>query len=129
MAVRESNPSKKKATARKSVPRKSPAHYNAILIEELKSEFRGVTEQVQGLREAFEQKLGDAMHEIHGRLDTHELYLKENTKRWEENDKRWDANAAWQRECMHVLSRIEDKIDNHEERITAIEQQLPSRLT
>lgn len=136
--------------AAKRKPSRSVAHYNAVLIEDLQSQFKLVIEHVEGFRDSIRQEMAEGFRQVHERLNVHEQYLKVNEKRWQDNEKRWQDNdkrwqdnekrwqdnekrwqdnekhwqdnEAWQREAMACLVRIENKVDNHEDRITTLEQ-------
>src|SRR3989339_350887 len=63
----------------------SVAHYNAILIEELKSDFKFVAEQVMGLHDVIRQEVRQVRDDLGARIDNVESVLTYHSKLLEEN--------------------------------------------
>lgn len=111
------------------------AHYSAVLVEDLKSQFKLVIEHVEGIREALgqkidileqkvdklEQRVDKGFAENERRWQENERRWQENKQLWQENKRLWQENDGWQHEAIKTLGRIESKLDNHEERITHLE--------
>ncbi len=111
------------------------------MVEDLRSEFKLVIEHVDGAFETLDRKMTAGFQEVHTRIDDLTRWtaqgFKEINARFDQNDKRWAENEVWQRENMQLLSKIDDrlervevKLDNHEERISTLEQHifLPPRV-
>ncbi len=74
-------------------------HYNAVLIESLRADFKFVIEKVEGSETRIMQVMNTrfAEHEEYFRqimkvLAHHSEMFQKNDQRWEQNDKRWDQN-------------------------------------
>lgn len=120
--------SSKKTTARSS---RSISHYNAILIEELQSQFKFVVEHAETAYDKLSEKIDNFRQETEARftiieavLKQHSTMLKQNEERWDQNDARWEQNdARWEQNAAHlqkietVLERVADRVDHHDSRI------------
>lgn len=124
---------------------KSIQHYNAVLIEDLRSEFKFVVEHVSDVERRLTEKIDDSNTEHRERFKTIEAILKlhtemlhengerwkrnedrwnqnerrweQNDKRWEQNDKRWEENDKRWEENERKLTRIEEKLDHVAEKV------------
>lgn len=97
------------------------AHYSAVLVEDLKSQFKLVIEHVEGVRETLGQKIDTLEHKV-GTLEQRFDKLEYKVdKGFAEVAKKFAENEIWQQEAIRVLGRIDLTLDNHEERITHLE--------
>lgn len=126
-------------------------HYNAVLIEDLRSGLKQVIEAVESLRVEFRTEMNDFRREVNERFSTLELAVRRNSQEIaelrQEVAKLWQAVAeirqdiaelrqemAGLRQEMHTMEgRLSERIDrhgprldDHERRIIALEL-LPKR--
>lgn len=134
MSLKKSGSSKKNRPSKKQESN-NIAHYNAILIENLQSQFKFVTEHVDTMGQSIRGEIQQFRSEVNGRfevietivrehsqiLQEHGKKLEQNDKRWEQNDKRWEQNAATLSRIETKLDHFVEKVDDHEERISTLE--------
>ena len=120
-------PSSQKKTSKKAAPPASAAqiqHYNAILIEDLKSEFRFVVEHMSGI----EQRLTDRMDKTDAanneRFDNIEAVLKIHSQMLQENSKRWEANEKRMERIETKLDNVIEKVERHDQEISELKSHL-----
>ncbi len=110
-----------------------PAHYYAILAEDLRGQFKALIEYVDGkfaildrkiddVRDALSREIQDVRLENRLRWDENDKRWAENDKRWDENDKFWKENALWQRECMTLLKHVDANTDRHDVEIKTLQR-------
>ncbi|GEM_PF-3063488 len=92
-------------------------HYNAVLIEALKSDFRAVTEGMNGMEVRLVRRMDETDQKNEKRFDDIEAILRLHTHKFEENDKRWESNEK-------RLDRIDGRLTNVEVRLTGVESRL-----
>lgn len=128
---------KKKPTVKKQNPEKV-AHYIAVLVEGLRSDFRIVSEKVdcieanikKEMNERFDQQnerfnIIETVLKMHSQmLQTNEKRWEENEKRWEANDKRWEENQITLHEILKSIKDVSEKVDRHEGEIQEIKRKI-----
>lgn len=93
-------------------------HYHTILLESLKSDFKLVIEHSEGTRVSLTRMIEGLRQEVKTELSDFKLEMrlfKQDMTAFKQD------TLEWQRQAMHVLLKIEDKIDNHEERLVRVE--------
>lgn len=91
--------------------------YNAILIEELRSEFKFVIEHVTGVEERLTRRMDEKFEDVRKILTHHSDLLNENGESWKKNEERWQKNEEhWQKNDVR-LERIEQKLDTVIEKV------------
>lgn len=122
-------------------------HYNAILIEEIRSEMKFLAEMMMSLPDQIERKFEPRfskieceitdikiilnehtkMHQEHfRRWDANDKRWEENEKRWVANDKRWEANDRKLMQLEQKLDQIDKRIDLTDCRISALDYKFDS---
>ena len=108
-------------------------HYNAIMIEELRSQFRAVIEHSTSIEQRLVARMDQTDEKTERRFQDIETILKQhselhrqnlarwdaNDKRWDANDKRWDANDKRLEKIEQRLTGIESKADQTGEKVEA----------
>lgn len=95
-------------------PEDSIAHYNAVMIEEIRSTVRTELEGLHTKVDSLENKMGAFRCEVNARFDTVEAAIKVNAQGIRELQTRMNH-------VEHKIDRIIDRVDDHEERITSLE--------
>jgi phosphoribosylaminoimidazole-succinocarboxamide synthase len=124
-------------------------HYNGILIESLKSEFRLVNERMDHLEQRLICRMDETdlrnerrFRDIESILRLHTEYHRqhfeswkendkkwdENNRRWEENNKRWDENnQRWNENSLFLRENaksLDQKFNELHQRFDQIDQKL-----
>jgi len=125
-------------------PRKSKQskieHYNAILIEEIRSEMKFLAEMMMSLPDQIERKFEPRFSKIECEIADIKIILNEHTKmhqehfrrwdanekRWVANDKRWEANDRKLMQLEQKLDQIDKRIDLTDCRISALDYKFDS---
>lgn len=105
------------------------AHYNAVLIEDLRSEFKFVVEHVSSLSDRLDKKFDEQEVKFNERFNIIEAILQDHSCRWQENDKRWEENHAYLREMLKLLNRTIDDQDALSQRVDAHDRDLSTLKT
>jgi len=99
-------------------------HYNAVLIEELKSQFQMVTENTKTSEERLTKNMNERFAEQDDRFKTFEIILKyhtelfwKNDKRWEDNGKRFVVIEKKLDTVIEKLDKVSEKVDRHDQEI------------
>lgn len=124
-------------------PRKNPppyknraeeiAHYNGVLIENLRDEFRMVIEHVDGVKEQLIRRMDERFAKQDGRFDVIEAVLRHHSQMLQTNEERWTRNEVRLEGIESRLGGIESKLDQviekverHDQEITTIKAVIPA---
>lgn len=91
---------------------KEIAHYNAILIEDLKDQFKFVIEHVSGVEERLTKRMDERFVAHDQRFDIIESVLTQHSKMLQANEERWNQNEERWNQNDFRLDRIETKLDS-----------------
>lgn len=115
MPVKKRSPKKQ---SRKKTDSEQVAHYTAVLVEDLKDQFKFVIEKVEGMEERLILRMDERFTKQDERFDIIESVLKEHSRmlqanegRWNQNEERWNRNEERWKQNDTRLNRIESKLD------------------
>lgn len=91
--------------------------YNAILIEDLKSEFRAVTEGMQTAKEEIIAEMDRRFEGTNQRLDNVELVLQQHSQILQEHSRKLDTVERVLQQHSQSLQRLETKVDKFAESV------------
>lgn len=117
---------KRKATVttpvRELTGNESIEHYNAIMIEEIRSVVRSELEGIHARMDAFENKLESFRIEVNGRFNVVEAAIRCNADAIREL--RVDVNRLKNEmtEVKGILNHVANRVDDHEERVGRMER-------
>ena len=107
------------------------AHYNAILIEEIRSDLKAVVDHVLGVESRLSQRMEQYQTETRERfqiiesvLSHHTQMFQQNEERWQQNEKRWQQNEKRWEENERRWEKNEERWENNEESLTGIADRL-----
>jgi uncharacterized protein (DUF3084 family) len=128
-------PEKKKTSKnKKEKPLSSAAqiqHYNALLIEDLKSDFKFVVEHMNGIEKRLTERMDrtDAANQqrfdtIEAILKLHSQHFQKNEERWQKNEERWQKNEERLGRIETKLDQVVEKVERHDQEIQEIKTHL-----
>jgi len=98
-------------------------HYNAILIEELTSQFKFVTEHMMSIEERLAKKMDDKFGQVDSRFDIIEKTLENHSDRLNTVE---NVLVEFKRESNGRFDQIENRLGSVENRLGSVENQLGS---
>ena len=118
--------------------KESIAHYNAVMIEELRSQFKFVIEKSESSEGRLRQLIEDLRKENQEDHDDIKLVLRKNSDMFEQVDRRFDilekkVDGLEQKveshdrrfeSLEHKFDRLEQKVDGHDLRFDTLEQKM-----
>ena len=111
----------KKSPSRKSSKKDQKGtveHYNAVLIESLKSDMKMFMEGMEARSISVERELKDFRKDVTGRFGMLELAVTNNSQAIKELK---SEMGQMEKRLSDKIDRNNSKLDNHEERITTLE--------
>lgn len=107
------------------------AHYNAVMIEELRSQFKFVIEKSEGVEERTRQLINELHQKTEERFDDVDLVLRKHSEMFVQVDQRFDrlvkkVDGHDQRfeSLEHKFDRLEKKVDGHDQRFDTLERKM-----
>lgn len=100
---------------RRTSEKETVAHYNAVLIEGLKSDFRFVIEGLEGLRSELKQGMNEKFAEVDENFHTIRLVLQSHSRQFEKIDQRFE-------QIDHRFEKVNQRFDQIDQRFDQIDQ-------
>jgi len=97
------------------------AHYNAVMIEELRSSQKAVIEHVDIKIDALDRKLENFRSEVNNRFDIVEAAIKYNSMNIKELQAQMREAGGNIKDLQTSMMRVEGRLDDHEDRIATLE--------
>lgn len=96
-------------------------HYNAILIEEIRSEMKMVVEHVTTSEERIMARMDERFLEVDQSFDDvrrilsyHTELFRKNDERWQKNDERWQKAEIKLDQIASKLDAVVEKVEKHD---------------
>lgn len=114
MPIKKRSPKKQ---SNKKTDSEQVAHYTAVLVEDLKDQFKFVIEKVEGMEERLILRMDERFAKQDERFDIIESILKEHSQMLQANEERWKQNDARLGRIESKLDKVVDKVEQHDQDI------------
>ncbi len=116
---------KKKSQLPVNPTQKDQLHYNAVLLEEIRSQMNVVIETTEVTRETLEAKIEEVRTELKQEIQITQMAVKANSVKLQEHDQRFDNLEKDVKEIKQKLEGVVEKIERHDEEITFLKSAVP----
>ena len=97
---------------------KEQSHYNAVLLEEVRSQMNTVIETMEVNHTQLNEKIDGVEMRLTDRIEIVETVVKRNSAKLQEHDQRFDRLETDVKEIKAKLDDVAGKVDRHDEVIT-----------